>query len=1347
MRLVLTGNRGNDAARASAASGHAPAVTEAQASRMELGYAEAARNRLRRLEAAIAQASAEDGAGALSTTGLMLEHAEVLMSLGRYAETLEEEERVLDARLQACGAEHPATIDARAARAGTLSAMGHHARAMAEQESVVAARTSALGPEHLDTLRARTQKARHLSRAGRDDDALQEESAVGEVLRRTLGIDSAETIQNDVWRGYALRRLGRKEEALLVQSSVVNARQRALGVDDPATIDAETTKRALLRDLDRHDEALAEWSAAVKARLERCGPSHPATVESRIAYAVTLAAMRRSAEAIAEYDAVIEVVTHAYGGDHERTLDVRVQKARHLYRCGRYEEALDEETALDPSLRRVFGADHPTTILNSEWRAATLARLKRLEEALAEYSRVLELRTRTFGPRNRATLRVRGERADTLADLDRHQDALVEWTEVARAHEDSLGLTSAEAVAARDRCAALFALLGRADEALTEQTRVLDARKRELGPDHPETILAHANRALSLIALERYDDALADQSHVVAAYERLLSASDGRDLELRRILAIARVRHARTQAKAKPRQRRTSTLTEREQTVLRALRWWGRPGMRFFDEPSIGALFARQIRESVRSLRDGRADEIWRAIKSGFHYDPAGWDTADAGLPPPGAVQATAATWTSAVEGTAVAARLFSVGRFGDALEYLGAAAELAERQENPTGTAVVAAAQSRCWLFLGDREKACRASRRCRDSLASEGECLATEGRLVSLLLEPSPGDPAASLDRIEEVQHYRRVFEEYDDPVGAAECLLEEALQLGTLELWQEGVIAAEAASTLASHSEDSGALPCEIDVTGIHLSMPIVTAKQLEKIIKDVRIGQPALDDPWWRWQTDAILAEALRRDGDAERARKLNLRAVQALETLRWRVGDEAQRAGWIVDRFGPWRHAFADALDQHDADAVLALMERAKASRLAHFLLARATKADADLAMPASKILQGAGPLEGADNLHAQLDAAAELRNQAFKALRRRNATLAALVDADEAASRSPLTMLRQRFGSFAFLSLLESDRQSGWWCWGDENGPRNAGTYMLDAIAQAALSKLEGAPEELAAWLWAGEGQVALDAVGRRLIPAALVGADSPRRRLVISASGRLSRLPYGALSTADGTMLLDRFDISITPSFTLLTALRQHDVEKSGVLLLVAEPEQLPGTLEQVDALEKVWPTHYRADGDKASIRSLATLSDAGALSRVRSLVIAGHGLAHPSDPMRSGVRLGDGEILSAADVLALRLPDQVEFWTCSSAAEVPVAGNEPVGLAAGCLAAGATCVVGMLWPIPDRDAPRLAVAFHERLASGEAPDRAMAETQRQLRAELPFLAWAAPIVSGLSEVVRSTR
>jgi CHAT domain-containing protein len=735
----------------------------------------------------------------------------------------------------------------------------------------------------------------------------------------------------------------------------------------------------------------------------------------------------------------------------------------------------------------------------------------------------------------------------------------------------------------------------------------------------------------------------------------------------------------------------------------------------------------------MRALRDGRFDEIASVVRGSMRV--VDWSEIDAGLPPPDAVHPNAVTWDGAVDGVAVAARLVAVSRFGDALQYLRDAEPFVE-QGSPLARALLQAAQGRCLHLLGEGQAALEAAEAATGLMATMGDpVLIAEASLQALRTR---GLVKGENDVTDALRRSWEAFRVAEDRVGGADCLLEQALrELRDGRGDAASRSAKEAEETLADRSGWS-ALASEIAVARCMAASQSVNCTATTKLAKRLTGEYLLLSDPWWSWQIDCAVADAAIAADDRRAAAKPIRLSCRALERLRFRVGDVEQRAGWLMPRLRPFEHALDDALKKHRLQQVLEITERVARSALAHSLLARATQADPETSLQASRLLALSGAPSGSTGQEL-LDDAAERDGEVIAMLSRRHAVLAAMVRADAAVD---VEALLNRAGGGSFLSLLET-QHGVWRIWGSDRQVSGADYVPTGITYRRVLDRItDKNPARLDRWLCELGTAELLAELGTTLVPRDLLNMVSIDQQLTIVAGGRLSRVPYAALA-ASGALLVDRCNLSVVASLGLVAAIRvqPQSAVLAAPILLAPEPESLSGSVRQVRMLHGLWPDAVTAEGTAASLANLARLSDAGTLSQVRTLVVAGHGESHLFDPLRSGIRLGDGNILSAGTAMALRLPPQVEFWTCSSGSEPSNRGPEMSGLLASCLSAGSRRVLGSLWPLPDGDTADLAATVHSGLASGSSLAEGVGDAQRKLRNELPLLSWAGLIVSGLTD------
>ena len=255
-------------------------------------------------------------------------------------------------------------------------------------------------------------------------------------------------------------------------------------------------------------------------------------------------------------------------------------------------------------------------------------------------------------------------------------------------------------------------------------------------------------------------------------------------------------------------------------------------------------------------------------------------------------------------------------------------------------------------------------------------------------------------------------------------------------------------------------------------------------------------------------------------------------------------------------------------------------------------------------------------------------------------------------------------------------------------------------------------------------------------------------GLSPTINHLVIAPDGALCFLPFETLKNATenrSPFLLEDFAISYVPSATVLAQLQTYgDVESTPWrenLLLLAHPAiavSLPSQggaprdsarlLYDEEGLE-ISPLPYSAD----EARRVAF--HAGARSRVftggqanehwiktnrldsfRVIHFATHGLVSQRHPLRSALVLasteGDGEdgFLQAREILQLKLKsDLVVLSACQTARGQLLAGEGAQGLAQAFLNAGAQSVIASLWNVNDQRTALFMEAFYRHLANGE--------------------------------------
>lgn len=257
--------------------------------------------------------------------------------------------------------------------------------------------------------------------------------------------------------------------------------------------------------------------------------------------------------------------------------------------------------------------------------------------------------------------------------------------------------------------------------------------------------------------------------------------------------------------------------------------------------------------------------------------------------------------------------------------------------------------------------------------------------------------------------------------------------------------------------------------------------------------------------------------------------------------------------------------------------------------------------------------------------------------------------------------------------------------------------------------------------------LWRGP----LFALYQHLIaPLEETGLLMGKTRLVLAPHAELHYLPFAALLDSAKQFLIQRYEVTTTPSASVWLALSDRPQRAGeGVLALAPRPDELPASRREAIAIE-------RFTDARVLIGSTATESAfrRDAPGR-RVLHLATYGILNKNNPLFSFVQLeaGDGQDgrLEVHEVFGLGLSaDLVVLSACQTGlgsgalSDVP-AGDDWVGLARAFLHAGAGNVVATLWPVDDWATAALMERFYERYSAGAEPVRALAAAQRALLRE----------------------
>ncbi|MGB0388041.1 MAG: CHAT domain-containing protein [Ardenticatenaceae bacterium] len=218
--------------------------------------------------------------------------------------------------------------------------------------------------------------------------------------------------------------------------------------------------------------------------------------------------------------------------------------------------------------------------------------------------------------------------------------------------------------------------------------------------------------------------------------------------------------------------------------------------------------------------------------------------------------------------------------------------------------------------------------------------------------------------------------------------------------------------------------------------------------------------------------------------------------------------------------------------------------------------------------------------------------------------------------------------------------------------------------------------------------------------------------------KLVIVPHGLLHQLPFHLLRH-EGCYLLQKREIRVIPTARspLRSPLdRSPKSAPSHVVVSHSWEGGLPHTKAEGEMVATTLGDTLHLDGVKATKEALLKMMGTRGV-----LHIAAHGEHRPDRPELSHIQLEDGQ-LSMVDLFQQSLQNSlVTLSACDTGQAVVRAGDDPVGLWRGFLAAGARSLLVSLWQLEDQSALRLMRNFYQKLAAGTPKVAALRSVQRE--------------------------
>ncbi|GAA2004940.1 CHAT domain-containing protein [Nocardiopsis rhodophaea] len=234
-----------------------------------------------------------------------------------------------------------------------------------------------------------------------------------------------------------------------------------------------------------------------------------------------------------------------------------------------------------------------------------------------------------------------------------------------------------------------------------------------------------------------------------------------------------------------------------------------------------------------------------------------------------------------------------------------------------------------------------------------------------------------------------------------------------------------------------------------------------------------------------------------------------------------------------------------------------------------------------------------------------------------------------------------------------------------------------------------------------------GASLSALAAEVERLLFAPISGLPDDRP-LVIAPAPFSQALPWGVLPSLRGR------EVSVVPSGRAWLACRRRAraVDRRAPRVLLAADGELGAAASEIHALHRRFPAADVFTGTDARVGAVLDRLVHADLAH-----IAAHGLMPAGAPMLSGLALADGPLFAYDLELLASVPALTVLSSCRVGATVASPAGVPIGFGTALLALGGATVVAGVLPVRDQGTPDAMTRFHQAIASGATPARAVAD------------------------------
>ncbi|GAB3503579.1 hypothetical protein GCM10027575_07620 [Phytohabitans suffuscus] len=328
----------------------------------------------------------------------------ILRALGRFTESRQLNEDVLQAQQALLGQEHPHTLMTAGSLAGDLRALGRYDEALPRDAETMQAWQKVLGEDHPRTMTAASNLAVSHRALGDFRAARALDEQVYERRRQVLGRDHQDTLLSASSLGRDMREAGEYERSVVFLQRVLQSYLEGYGPDDRGSLNAQANLAVSLRSAGRANEASQHLEDAYRRLNERFGPTSPDTLACRLSRSANFLVNGELEMGSVEMESVEEAYRKTLGDRHPHSVVCLNNLCVAARVAGDHERALEWAVRATAEFERALGDRHPYTLAATVNLAGCLMEVGQREAAHERMRLVADQMAQTLGPNHPDTL-------------------------------------------------------------------------------------------------------------------------------------------------------------------------------------------------------------------------------------------------------------------------------------------------------------------------------------------------------------------------------------------------------------------------------------------------------------------------------------------------------------------------------------------------------------------------------------------------------------------------------------------------------------------------------------------------------------------------------------------------------------------------------------------------------------------------------------------------------------------------------------------------------------------------------------------------------------------------------